>query len=61
MVKINIRIYFFIGFIGTLNENFEIRFDKKTAAYGGCGATLMGQFWYFGGRYNAYNHGGNQV
>lgn len=36
-------------FIGTFNENLDFRFGKDTSVYNGCGATIMGQLWYFGG------------
>lgn len=53
--------YSFINFTkGTLNENLndmDFRFSEWSRKYGryssvynGCGATLMGQLWYFGGR-----------
>ena len=36
------------NFLGSSKEiNFE--FGEGTVAHNGCGATLFGQFWYFGG------------
>ena len=36
-------------FLGNINENLSFEFGDGTTAYGGCGATLNGEFWYFGG------------
>ena len=29
----------------------DFEYGAGATAYGGCGATLMGEFWYFGGGY----------
>ena len=40
---------------GNYNDNLDFKYgDDATVAYG-CGATLMGQFWYFGGYGDANN------
>ena len=34
---------------GNTNEDLTFEYGDSTAAYCGCGATLRGEFWYFGG------------
>ena len=34
---------------GNVNENINFEYGEDTIAHYGCGATLFGQFWYFGG------------
>ena len=36
------------------NENKQLNFDydERVTVYGGCGTSLYGVFWYFGGRYS---------
>ena len=36
-------------FLGNINENFAFEYEDGTTAMEGCGATLNGEFWYFGG------------
>ena len=38
---------------GTYNDDLDFEYGDGTSVYNGCGATLMGQFWYFGGSWNA--------
>ena len=33
-----------------MNDDIEFEYGEGTGAAYGCGATLFGQFWYFGGR-----------
>ena len=35
---------------GTYNDDLDFEYGDDTSVLEGCGATLMGQFWYFGGR-----------
>ena len=37
-----------------MNEDIDFEYGEETSAVSGCGATLFGQFWYFGG-YDAQN------
>ena len=51
-----ILLYFKVRwFLGNINENLSFEFGDETTAYGGCGATLNGEFWYFGG-YDFYKN-----
>ena len=34
---------------GNINDDIDFTYGEGTAAYYGCGASLMGEFWYFGG------------
>ena len=34
---------------GNYNDDLNFEYGNGTTAFYGCGATLMGQFWYFGG------------
>ena len=34
---------------GNVNDDIDFEYDEGTIAHDGCGATLFGQFWYFGG------------
>ena len=36
-------------FSGNTNENPSFKYEDGTTAFRGCGATLNGEFWYFGG------------
>ena len=36
-------------FLGNINENLAFEYEDGTTATEGCGATLNGEFWYFGG------------
>ena len=36
--------------IGNINENLAFEYRDGTTAIYGCGATLNGEFWYFGGK-----------
>ena len=40
---------------GTYNDDLDFEYGDGTSVYNGCGATLMGQFWYFGGSGSANN------
>ena len=35
--------------LGNINENLAFEIEDGTTADRGCGATLNGEFWYFGG------------
>ena len=37
-------------FLGNINENLSFEYEDGVKANRGCGATLKGEFWYFGGR-----------
>ena len=39
----------YISLLGNVNENLNFELDSDVGITRGCGATLMGQFWYFGG------------
>ena len=32
-----------------MNDDIDFEYGEETQALYGCGATLFGQFWYFGG------------
>ena len=34
---------------GDVNDDLNFEFGDGTVAHNGCGATLFGEFWYFGG------------
>ena len=34
---------------GNMNDNLDFRYGEGTSVSYGCGATLFGEFWYFGG------------
>ena len=36
-------------FWGNVNEDVEFYYEEGTTVEFGCGATLMGEFYYFGG------------
>ena len=36
-------------FVGNINENLAFEYGDGVTADFGCGATLNGEFWYFGG------------
>ena len=35
--------------LGTVNDDLDFEYGEDTETRRGCGATLFGQFWYFGG------------
>ena len=39
--------------LGYFNEDIYFEYGESTTVYAGCGATLMDQFWYFGGHGSA--------
>lgn len=41
-----------IDFNGHENKQLNFDYDDRVTVYGGCGASLHGVFWYFGGRYS---------
>ena len=41
-----------IDFNGNENKQLNFDYDDGVTVYGGCGASLHGIFWYFGGRYS---------
>ena len=38
-----------LNHLGTVNDEIDFQYGEGTYARDGCGATLFGQFWYFGG------------
>ena len=38
-----------VDFNGNVNEELNFEFGEGATVYEGCGATFMGEFWYFGG------------
>ena len=36
-------------YLGNVNDDINFQFGKGTSVEYGCGATLNGEFWYFGG------------
>ena len=45
------RTFFYIWVtlsLGNINENLDFKLTYHAPAYRGCGATLNGEFWYFG-------------
>ena len=42
-----------IDFNGNENKQLNFDYDDGVTVYGGCGASLHGVFWYFGGRYSS--------
>ena len=47
------KVAFFISnykiILGKVNDDIDFTYGEETATYYGCGATLRGEFWYFGG------------
>lgn len=39
-------------FVGNIYEDLSFEFGDQTQVYHSCGATLMGEFWVFGGNFN---------
>merc|ERR1712176_1392823 len=39
-----------VSFEGSVDDNFEFDYGNEVSLWGGCGITLHGQMWYFGGR-----------
>ena len=39
----------------TVDDDLNFSYGEETSAYGGCAATFLGEFWYFGG-HSANNH-----
>ena len=39
---------------GFVNDNLNFQFGDDTSTYYGCGATLKGEFWFFGGNHGTY-------
>ena len=40
---------------GFVNDNLNFHFGDDTSTYAGCGATLKGEFWFFGGDHQEIN------
>ena len=38
-----------VDLAGNLINDLSFEYGKETATFNGCGATLYGEFWYFGG------------
>ena len=51
MVNSNISYFSeaLIHFLGKINEDLTFEYGNGARAVYGCGATLKGEFWYFGG------------
>ena len=43
------------SFQGQVNDDIDFTYGEGTAAFYGCGASLRGEFWYFGGYHGAIN------
>ena len=42
---------------GNVRNDITFTYGENTVAHNGCGATLFGEFWYFGGgNSNTYTH-----
>ena len=46
---------------GNYNDDLTFKYGKGTDVSDGCGATLMGQFWYFGGTGDYYGQVNSKV
>ena len=56
MVRVVQVYYEFSGlFSGNVNDDIDFEYGEGTDARYGCGATLFGQFWYFGGNGSSLN------
>ena len=42
---------FYIFYSGNVDDDLSFEYGVGTDVNGGCGATLMGEMWYFGGYY----------
>ena len=38
-----------VDFNGNVNEDLNFEYGEEVTVYDGCGASFMGEFWYFGG------------
>ena len=43
-------------FSGVVNDNLDFKYGSGVSLDRGCGVTLRGQFWYFGGKGSEYEH-----
>ena len=41
-------------FSGVVNDDLNFNYGYGVSAYGGCGVTINGQFWYLGGQGSTY-------
>ena len=42
--------------LGNTNQNLAFKYGPETTAFRGCGASLNGEFWYFGGGSFTYSN-----
>ena len=47
-----VTVTFRMFYSGNVNDDIAFAYENDAYAYNGCGATLRGQFWYFGGMHN---------
>ena len=47
--KIILNIFFSIYLSGNINDDLDFEYGDGADARYGCGATLMDEYWYFGG------------
>ena len=43
-------VILFQNYSGLVDSNFEFEYGNDVSLFYGCGLTLRGQMWYFGGR-----------
>ena len=46
--KNTLKVNYVIFILGNVNEDLNFEYGDGASAYLGCGATLFGEFWYFG-------------
>ena len=46
--KNTFEVNYVIFILGNVNEDLNFEYGEGATALGGCGATLFGEFWYFG-------------
>ena len=52
-IFISKRFLFLIFISGNVDDDLMFEYGEGTDTYQGCGATLMGEMWYFGGYYTS--------
>ena len=55
------HFFFVLNHLGNFDNNLNFDFEDETYVHYGCGATLLGEMWYFGGLCNAHNQYCRQV
>ena len=46
--KNTLKVNYVIFILGNVNEDLKFEYGEGATALYGCGATLFGEFWYFG-------------